>query len=66
MLNPLVNCRRRRLWIYKTFPDIPCVLQNFSRGLAILLVHEEEEITLVELEREIMNCPLRTDSTSLK
>ena len=27
---------------------------NFSRGSAILLVHEEEEITLVELEREIV------------
>ena len=26
---------------------------KFSRGLAILLVHEEEDITLVELEREV-------------
>ena len=27
---------------------------NFSRDLTILQVHEEEEITLVELEREII------------
>ena len=27
---------------------------NFSHGAAILLVDEEEEITLVELEREIV------------
>ena len=45
---------------------IPCILAaNFSRGFAILLVHEEEEITLVGL-RTCNNCPLRTDSTFLK
>ena len=31
-----------------------CLAANFSRGLAILLVHEEEEITLVDCEREII------------
>ena len=55
----LVSCRRRRLWICKKrFPiyhAYPIYLAaDFSRGLAILLVHEEEEITLVELEREII------------
>ena len=44
------SCRRRRLWIYKNVSRytmrIPKKLAaKFSRGLAILLVHEEEEIT---------------------
>ena len=32
MLNPLISCRRRRLWISKkkTFPDIPCVSHLFG------------------------------------
>ena len=48
----LISCRRRRLWIRRNVSWKTMRAANFSRGLAILLVHEEEEITLVELERE--------------
>ena len=37
----------------KTVPDIPCAA-NLSRGSAVLLVHEEEEITLVDWDRQII------------
>ena len=47
----LVNLQKRFL-IYHAYPKN--VAANFSRGSAILLVHEEEEITLAELEREII------------
>ena len=51
--------------LQKRFPIYHGCCKFYYRGLAIPLVHEEEEVTLVELEREIFG-PLRTDSTSLK
>ena len=49
-----ISCRRRRLGTCKNVSRCTMRAANFSRGLAILLVHEEEEIALVELEREII------------
>ena len=58
-LNKLSN--KTLVDLRKRFPHVPCVSMylaaNFSRGLAILLGHEEETWNM---------CPLRTDSTSLK
>ena len=43
---------QKRFPIYHAYPIYWAAI--FSRGLAIFLVHEEEEITLVDLEREII------------
>ena len=48
------SCRRRPLWSCKNVSRYTTLAANFSRGSAILLVHEEEAITLVELERRII------------
>ena len=42
---------QKRFPIYHAYPIH--LAANFSRGLAILLVHEEKEITQDDLEREI-------------
>ena len=43
---------QKRFPIYHAYPIH--LAANFSRGLAILLVHEEKEITQDDLEREII------------
>ena len=54
----LVDLQKRFL-IHPGYPIYSAA--KFSGGSAILLVHEEEEITLVDWER-----PLRTESTFFK
>ena len=48
---------RRHRWIYKTFPEIPCVSQ-MSGGSASRQDRETVGITLVDWERGIVHCVL--------
>ena len=69
-----IRCWRRRGWICKTFPDIPCVSQMLG-GPSLRLGIPIERLSIPPGTGwggknagwlETWNCPLRTDSASLK